>query len=138
MKKQLVLLGIIFLFVCIGLSGCDDSVEENRTGIPTLDPNFLISGLTILDNCESVYPELGTVWVNYTVTNFGGEGSTYVNAQVYQGILNFQLCGNGTIYNQTRMTWITLNQGESIDVSFVFPGIDCTNGTACYGYNYWI
>ncbi len=142
MKKQIIIIGIIAILVCVGLSGCNSEQEKdleyNRTGMPFLPPDFRVSGLTVIDNCESTYPQVGTAWVNFTVTNHGSAGYANVHCQVYQGILNFQLCGNGTIYNQTRITQIELGNEESKDVSFVFPGIDCTNGTGCYGYNYWI
>lgn len=142
MRKQLLIIGIIVILISVGLSGCNSEQEKdlefNRTGVPFLPPDFRVSGLTLMDNCESTYPQLGTAWVNFTVTNHGSEGTAVIHCQVYQGILNYQLCGNGTIYNQTRSTRITIKNEESKDVSFTFSGINCENGTNCWGYNYWI
>ncbi len=142
MKKQLIILGILAIFVCVGLSGCNSETEKdlenNRTGMPFLPTDFRVSGLTLMDDCTSAYPQLGTAWVNFTVTNHGSPGLRYVFCRVYQGIENYQLCGNGTIYNQTRTSTVQLENEESRQLSFVFPGIDSTNGTNCWGYQYWI
>jgi len=91
-----------------------------------------------LDNCESTYPGNGTVWVNYTVTNYGDRGRVVVWAKVYQGIENYQYCGNGTIYNESQWQEYELNNDESAHVSFIFTGINCATGTGCYGCEYWI
>jgi hypothetical protein len=142
MKKQLIILGIIAILICVGLSGCNSetekNLENNRTGTPFLPPDFRVSGLTLIDDCESTYPQLGTAYVNFTVTNHGKLGMRYAFCKVYQGIENYQLCGNGTIYNQTKVSQISLDYEESKQLSFVFPGIDCTNGSYCWGYEYWI
>ncbi|HWR27522.1 MAG TPA: hypothetical protein VN377_03685 [Candidatus Thermoplasmatota archaeon] len=142
MKKQFVIIGVIAILVCVGLSGCNSETEKdlenNRTGMPFLPPDFRVSGLTVMDDCERVYPDLGTAYVNFTVTNHGSPGARYAFCRVYQGIENFQLCGNGIIYNNTRSSYLQLENEESKQVSFVFPGIDCTNGTGCWGYEYWI
>jgi hypothetical protein len=142
MKKQLIIVGIIVILVCVGLSGCNSetekNLENNRTGTPFLPTDFRVSGLTIMDDCQSAYPQSATAYVNFTVSNHGSPGMRYVFCRVYQGILNFQLCGNGTIYNTTRTSTVQLENEESKQLSFVFPGIDCTNGTGCWGYEYWI
>jgi hypothetical protein len=142
MKKQFILIGILAIFVCVGLSGCNSETEKdlenNRTGMPFLPTDLRVSGLTVMDDCTSAYPQLGTAWVNFTVTNHGRLGMRYVFCRVYQGLENYQLCGNGTIYNQTRTSTVQLDNEESKQLSFVFPGIDSTSGTGCWGYVYWI
>ena len=138
MRKQLIVLGIILLFVCVGLSGCD-TYNEDRTGISVLGLNFIVSDGIVTDTCASTYPQSGTVWVNFTITNYGGRGTICAYARVYQRILNYQSCGNGNIYNQTQKSQeYTLDQDASVDVRFVFTGINCTTGTACHGNRYWI
>ena len=92
-----------------------------------------------MDSCSSVDPQAptGTVWVNYTATNYGGRGTGFAKAQIYQGIEEYQWCGNGTIYNQTQQKFITLEQNAVITLSFVFTGVDCTQGIGCYGHKVW-
>jgi hypothetical protein len=141
MQKQLVILGIIFLFVCVGLAGCDSATDknlENRTGMPFTPPDFRVSGLTVEDDCGTISGDEGTAWVNFTVTNHGRAGSAIVYIQVYQGILNYQNCGNGHTYNQTHVSYVSLGNDESKDIVGIFSGIDCHNGSNCFGYNYWI
>jgi hypothetical protein len=141
MQKKLLIIGIIVLLICIGLGGCDSATDknlENRTGMPFLPPDFRVSGLSVESDCGTVVGDVGTAYVNFTVTNHGGAGSAVVHIQVYQGILNFQNCGNGRIYNQTRISYVSIGNDESRDIVGIFPGIDCHNGSNCFGYNYWI
>ena len=139
MKKQIVILGIALLFVCVGLSGCEDN-KKNREGIPFIESDYRISNLIKMDSCGSVDPHTppGIAWINCTVTNYGGRGSTWVYARVYQGIGDYEMCGNGTIYNQTQSEMINLDQYGTLQMSFAFTGVDCTQGTGCYGVECWI
>jgi len=139
MKKKLVMIGITLVLIIIGFSGCEEQ-EENREGIPVMEPNYHIYALTYIDSCSSVDPQAppGTVWVNYSVTNYGGRRNAVAYAQVYQGIGEYEWCGNGTIYNQTKSQFIKLDQNGNIALSFVFTGVDCTQGSNCYGVKSWI
>jgi len=134
MKKQIVILGIALLFVCVGLSGCEDN-EKDSEGIPFMESDYRISNLIKMDNCGSVDPDAppGTAWINFTVTNYGGRANAWVYAQVYQGMEDYGMCGNGTIYNQAQREIISLDQYGTLQMSFVFTGIDCTQGIGCYG-----
>ena len=138
MKKQLLIIGIFCIFICVGLSGCNEEDTSRLEPSNTLDPNFYMSNGGYEDNCESVFPGNGTVWINFTITNAGGAGMVKAYAKVYQGIENYEFCGNGTIYNQTQQQGIYLSNEQSEDVSFVFTGINCATGTGCYGNNYWM
>jgi len=134
MKKQLVIIGIVLLFVCVGLSGC--SLQENDK-LDLSDPNFKITSFTADDNCAA-HPQLGTVWVNFTITNDGGEGyGAEYYVRLYQGIEGFKFCGNGHVYNETIPTFVVMGHHESKEYGVIFTGIDCTNGTDCFGYKEW-
>ena len=139
MKKQIVILGIALLFVCVGLSGCEGN-EKDREGIPFMESDYRIITLMKMDSCGSVDPQAppGIAWINFTVTNYGGRGNAWVYARVYQGIGDYEMCGNGTIYNQTQNEIISLDQYETLQMSFAFTGVDCTQGIGCYGVEHWI
>ena len=143
MKKQLIILGIIAIFVCVGLSGCNSETEKNleynRTGIPLLPSNFVMGFCLASDNfLTAVNQSNGTVWVNFSFQNLGSRDQVWANAQVYQGVGNYSFCGNGTIYNQTQRHVYTLENNEAVFVSFVFTGVNCASGSGCYGSRYWI
>lgn len=139
--KKLMSVMICILLVGIGvLSGCEEQ-EEHREGLPMMESDFHISNVIKMDSCASIGPQEppGTVWVNYTVTNFGSRGNVWCYARVYQGIDEYAFCGNGTIYNQTKSQLITqLPQNGFIALSFVFTGVDCTQGRNCYGIKVWV
>ena len=81
--KKLMSIMICILLVGIGLlSGCEGQ-EKYRTGQSPLQPNFIVSNGGVQDNCESTYPGNGTVWVNFTITNFGGQGGVAGRARVW-------------------------------------------------------
>ena len=95
MKKQLVIIGIIALLVCVGLSGCNENTNnEEETEAPK--GNFIVSPVW-----EDNFPTVseggysGTVWVNVTVTNIGGDGWGTIYTEVYQGIGDYAACGEG-------------------------------------------
>jgi len=136
MKKTILIIGIILLLLAVVFSGCDD----RSYGTPVIDSGYHIYALTYEDTCSSVDPQAlpGTVWVNYSVTNYGWRENVTASAQVYQGIGTHEMCGNGTIYNQTQSKLIDLNQTGDIALSFVFTGLDCTQGSNCYGVKTWI
>jgi hypothetical protein len=138
--KKLMLVMICILLVGIDLlSGCEEQ-EEHREGLPTMqESDFQISNVYKMDSCASIGPQEppGTVWVNYTVTNYGRRSNLWCYAQVYQGINEYDFCGNGTIYNQTKSQFITLPNNGFITLSFVFTGVDCTQGRNCYGIKVW-
>ena len=135
MKKQIVIIGIVTLLVIVGLSGCNKKQEQKPV---VYSPSFGFLDTIIQDTCESTYPGNGTVWVNISVHNYGFGGTKNVYCRVYQGIENFQLCGNGHIYNQTIKKEVYLKGDETKRVSFVFTDINCENGTGCYGHDNWI
>jgi len=138
MKKQLVIIGIACIFVCVGLSGCNEEDTSRLGPSNTQEPNFYMSNGGNEDNCSSTFRGNGKVWINYTITNTGAAGEVKAYAQVYQGIENYQFCGNGTIYNQTQQQNIYLSHQESRNVTFLFTGVNCATGTSCYGNRVWM
>jgi hypothetical protein len=121
-----------------GSLGHPTALVLTKSGTPPSssgNPNFYMSNPLVEDNCSAILGN-GTVWVNFTIQNIGGSGSKVVYARIYQGIENFQYCPG--IFDETKMKTISLNNGQITNVSFVFIGIDCRNGSGCYGSNYWI
>jgi hypothetical protein len=144
MKKQLAIIGIIALLLCVGLSGCTNNEinnrYENRTGTPLLLQSNIVLGFGLAsDNfLTAVNQSNGTVWVNFSFMNLGSRGGVTAYAHVYQGIGNYSYCGNGTIYNQTQSHKYSIENDEKVFVSFVFTGVNCATGSGCYGSRYWI
>jgi len=140
MRKQLMILGIAAIFVCVGLSGCEDDTDTNTTNVnptppPSGKPDFILTNATVQDNCGHLMSGWGNVWVNYTLRNNGTDGWENAWARVYQ-TENYSYCGN--IFNQSTKQEIFLSAGEKKFVSFVFIGVDQRPGCGCYGYDYWI
>jgi hypothetical protein len=134
MKKQLVIVGIVLLFVCVGLSGCDDYVKHPPV-LSSGDPNFVIMPIWE-DNFATVSQGgyTGTVWVNVTVRNMGDDGSQTIWVEVYQGTGNYTNCGKGYESHSQRSIYLAKSDGTVL--TFIFTGVENHNNSGCYGVKY--
>ena len=95
MKKQLVILGISVLLICIGLSGCNEvGVGLTNIGDITANPNdYIGKEVTIEGSCGSVIGNYGVI------TDLGGHNILYN----YQNSLNGNYRLTGMIQKGTGM-----------------------------------
>ena len=97
------IVGIIVLLVCVGLSGCN---ENNNTINP---PKLVLLSQSKRESYE-VADQVG--YVDVTVKNKGGSGNNTIYVKVFQD-------NNYWIHKQT----IKLDSRASISLSFRFPEI---------------
>lgn len=104
MNKKIILV-IVVLLICVGLSGCIDQISE------TINPPDM---KLISQYKRETYEGADRVgYVDITVKNDGGEGSSTIYVKVTQGSNQW-----------TKEQTVTLDNGESRDLSFRFAEIE--------------
>lgn len=71
MKKQLVILGIVVILICVGLSGCDEETDVEKKILGSW--KLVESIITIDDNTTSI-----TDTENYTITTYYDNGTVKI------------------------------------------------------------
>ncbi len=71
MKAKVLAVSVVFLFLMIGLSGCDELEELNK-------PNYIIVKVEMdvrvsINNAESDYSDLPKILINAEIIKDGGE-----------------------------------------------------------------
>jgi len=120
MKKQLVIIGLVTLLVCVGLSGCEDNPSE-------------VIKVTVIANASAVYYNITKQNVRFDFQKTGGESFT-----LYKGWLMVppeDYVGAITRYHATAEVGYNLHPGEIITVSVYHPvGVSATESLT-YTYN---
>jgi len=117
--RKIVILVVVLMVVGIGfLSGCMEQIRESLN-----PPDMEV----ISQYKREAYEGMDRVgYVDITVKNYGGEGSSTVYVKVTQG-------SNQRIKEQT----VTLNSGESSDLSFRFSEIEFWT-TEPWDFTVWV
>ena len=117
MKKKIVVMGIMLVFVIVGLTGCQDISETVNP------PEIVVSSKA---NSEGYEGPDRVGYVEVTVTNNGGEGRGTVNAKVTQG---------SNYWTKTQNVY--LKNGESETITFRFKEIEFWT-TASWSSTVWV
>jgi len=101
MKKQLIIVGIIVLLICVGLSGCNNplNTERNRFIGSWIGTESIIYGTTetkILENLSMIFLSDGTLSEGFT----GGgtweikDGKLVINDGIGMRVFNYSFSNN--------------------------------------------
>lgn len=117
MNKKLVSMGIILIFLLIGLCGCQDVIE-------TVNPPDII--ITSKSSSEGYEGADRVGYVDVTVSNGGGGGRGTIYAKVTQGSNEW-----------TKSQKVYLENGESESITFKFKEIEFWT-LDTWSYSTWV
>ena len=118
MKRKMIVLGTVVILLVIGLNGCVEQISESVN-----PPDMRLTSQYKRETYEGA-DRVG--YVDITVKNYGGKGTSTVYVKVTQGSNQW-----------TKERTVTLDNDETTDLSFRFSEIEFWT-TASWDFTAWV